>query len=66
MDMLYKVEVVKKNRHFNELKNVWDMHSGDDLIVFIEDNNEHAGRHIEGIDGVYCGYGVGQKLEGCY
>ena len=41
------------------------MHFADVLVMCLGDFNGHAGRHIDGLDGVHGGYGVGQRnLEG--
>ena len=41
------------------------MHSADDLVMCLGDFNGHIGSHIDRFDGVYVGYGVGQRyLEG--
>ena len=37
------------------------MHSVDDLVMCLGDFNGHIGRHIDGLDAVYGGCGVGQK-----
>ena len=66
MGMLHKVEEVwRNNSHYDELKCEWDMHSADDLVMCLGGLNGHFGRHIDGFDGVYGGYGVGQRnLQG--
>ena len=41
------------------------MHSAGDLVMCLGDFYEHIGRHINGLNGVLRGYGVGQRnLEG--
>ena len=32
-----------------------------DLVMSLGDSNGHDGRHIDGIDGVHGGYGIGQR-----
>ena len=53
---------------YDELKGEWDMHNADDLVMCFGDFNGHIGRHIDGLDGVHGGYGVGQRNfeEECY
>ena len=54
-----------KQSFYDELKCEWDLHSADDLVMCMGNINGHVGRHIDGLDGVYGGYGVGQmNLEG--
>ena len=49
----------------DKLKNEWDMHSADDLVMCLGDLNGHVGRYIDGFDWLHGGYGVGQRnLEG--
>ena len=66
MGMLHKVkDVWKKGSLYDELKCEWDMHSAGDLVMCLGDFNGHAGRHIDGFDGVHGGYGVSRRnLEG--
>ena len=53
------------NSLYDELKCEWEMHSADDLVMCLGDFNAHVGKHIDSFDGVYGGYGVGQRnLEG--
>ena len=41
------------------------MHSADDLVMCLGDCNGHIGRHIDGLEGMCGGHGVGQSnLEG--
>ena len=55
----------KTQYFYDELKCEWDMHSTDDLVMCLGDINGHIGRHIDGLDGVHGGLGVGQRnLEG--
>ena len=51
----------RKTVFYNELKCELDMHSAGDLVMCLGDINGHIGRHINGLDGVYGGYGVGQR-----
>ena len=54
-----------KQSFYDELKCEWDMHSADDLVMFLGDFNGHVGWHIDGFDGVHGGYGFGQRnLQG--
>ena len=56
---------MQEQQTFNELKGLWDMLSTDDLFVCLDDFDEHVGRHIDRLDWVYEGYGVGlRNLEG--
>ena len=61
---------LEENQSFYyELKCEWDMHSTADLVISwmicFGDFNGHIDRHIDGLDGVHGGYGVGQRnLEG--
>ena len=43
---------------YDELKCEWDMHSADDLFMFICDFNGHICRHVDGVHG---GYGIGWR-----
>ena len=43
-----------KKQSFYELRNEWDMHSVDGLVVCSIDLNEHVSRHIDGVCGVPC------------
>ena len=52
---------LKKQSFYDKLKCEFDMHSADDLIICLGDFNGHASRHIDGLDGVHGGYGVGQR-----
>ena len=50
---------------YDKLKCEWDLHSADDLVMFLCDFNGHIGRHFEGFDAVHWGYSIGQiNLEG--
>ena len=67
MYMLHKVEEAmrKKKSLYYELKCEWEMHSADHLVKCLGDFNGYVGRHIDGVDGVHEGHGVGQRnLEG--
>ena len=37
----------------------------DDLVMCLGDIDGHVGRHIDGLDGVHGGYGVGQMIWLC-
>ena len=37
------------------------MHSVGDLVMCLSGFDEHVCRHIDGLDGVHGGYGVGQR-----
>ena len=55
----------EKQSFYDEMKCKWDMHSTDDLVIYLGELNGHVGRHIDGFDWVHGGYGVGQRnLEG--
>ena len=55
----------EKQSFYDKLKCEWDMNSADDLVMCARDFNGHFGRHIDGFNRVYGGYGVGQRnLEG--
>ena len=55
----------EKQPFYDELKCEWEMHSADDLVMWLGDINGHVGRHIEGFDGVRGGHDIGQRnLEG--
>ena len=41
-------EVLNKKYFYDELKNDWDMHSWDDLVVCLVDFGIHLGRPIDG------------------
>ena len=66
MAMLHKVEEVWRIISlYDKPKCEWDMHSADDLFLFLGDFDGHVGRHIDGFDVVHGGYGAGQSnLEG--
>ena len=54
-----------KQSFYDELNCEWDMHPADDLVMCLGDSNGYVGRHVDGLDGVHGGYGVGQRnLEG--
>ena len=44
------------------------MHSGDDLVICLDDFNGHVDRHIDRFEGFQGRYGVGQRNSGrkCY
>ena len=48
----------EKRSSYDELKDEWDIHSAGDLAMCLDDLNGHIGRHIDGLDGVYAGYGI--------
>ena len=55
----------EKQSLYDELKGAWDMHSAGDLVMCMGDFDGHISRHIDGVDGVHEGFGVGQRnLEG--
>ena len=57
--------MIEERSYYDMLKGEWDMHSGGDLVMCSNDFNEHIGWHIDGLDRVDGGYGVGQRnLEG--
>ena len=61
--MLHKVEEVWRTRQsfYDELKCEWDVYYADDLVMCLG----NLDGHVNGIDGVHGGYGVGQRnLEG--
>ena len=43
---------------YDKLKCEWDMQYADN---YNDDINGHVGRHIDGLDGVHGGHGVGQR-----
>ena len=50
---------------YDELKCEWETHSAGYLVMYLGSFNGHIGRHIDGFNGVYGGYGIGQgNLEG--
>ena len=54
-----------KQSFYDELKCEVDVHSADDLVMFLGDINGHVRRHIYGSDWVHGGYCIGQSnLEG--
>ena len=60
-----RISLKEKQSFYDELKGESDMLSAGDLIMCLLDFNGHVCRHIDGIDGVHGGYGVGQRnLEG--
>ena len=42
--MLRKVENVRNNKNYDDLKNKWGIHSIDDSVVCLGDINGHIGR----------------------
>ena len=46
---------------YDELKGKWDMHGADDLDICISDINRHGNKHVDEIDGVHGGYGIGPR-----
>ena len=55
----------KKKQLHDELKDEWNMHSADDLVMCLGEFNGHMQRHIGGYYGVHGGDGIGQRnLEG--
>ena len=56
---------LKEKVFYDELKCEWDMHSVDDLVMYLGSFSGYIGRHIDGLDGEYGGHGAGQRnLEG--
>ena len=51
----------EKQYFHDQLKGEWNMHSAGDLAMYLGDCNRCIGRHIDGFDGVYGGYGVGHR-----
>ena len=51
----------EKQSYYYKLKCELDMHSADDLVMCLGDLNGHVGRHIDGFDWAYGGYGVCQR-----
>ena len=51
----------EKQSFCDKLKGEWDMHSAGGLVVCMHWFNGHLGRHIDGLDGVQGGYGVGLR-----
>ena len=61
----YAPQIRRKTVFYDELIGEWDMHCAGDLVMRLCDFNGHVGRHIDGLNGVHVGYGVGQRnLEG--
>ena len=53
---------LKEKQSFDdEQKCEWDMHSADDLAMWLGDINGHVCRHIDGFDGVHGGNGAGER-----
>ena len=62
MDVICKVEeLLKKRNVFVMSLTLRVMHIVYDCFVCMGDFNGHVGGHIDGIDDVHGGYGVGQK-----
>ena len=60
MDILQHFE--EKQSSYDELKGEWDVHSAQDLVMFLGDIHGHKGRHIDGFDGINGRHGVvGQR-----
>ena len=51
----------EKQSFCDDLKCELDMHSTGDLVMCLGEFDGHVGRHIDGFDWVYGGYGVGQS-----
>ena len=51
----------EENSLCDEQKCESDMHSAGDLAMCLGDINGHTGRHIDGLDGVHWGHGIGQR-----
>ena len=57
--------LVEKQSFYDKVKSEVDMHSADDIVMWLGDLNGHIGRYIDGFDEVHGRYGVGQRnLEG--
>ena len=51
----------EKQSFYDEPNCEWDVHSADDLVMYLGDFNGHFGRHIHGFNGVHGGYGIGKR-----
>ena len=52
---------MEKGQFYDEMKDEWSVKSNDDLVLGLWDFNGHVGKEIEGFEGVYGGYGIGER-----
>ena len=50
----------EKERLYDNLRSVWDLHSVGELVLGTSDSNGHVGKRIEGYESVHGGNGIGE------
>ena len=50
-----------KKSLYDEQKGGWDMHRAGDLVMCLYDFNGHVGRHIDELNRLHRGYGIGKS-----
>ena len=50
-----------KDQFYNDMASEWDLQSPGEVALGLGDFNGHAGRWIDGFEGVHGGYGIGKR-----
>ena len=51
----------KKNQFYNDKASEWDLQNNGEVVLGLGDFNGHAGRRVDGFEGVHGGYGIGKR-----
>ena len=51
----------EKDQFYNEMASEWDLQNSGKVVLGLGDFNKHAGKRIDGFEGVHVGYRIGER-----